>query len=77
MTDHERRLIDLLGSIHRGWRYEARDLPGLPRWWAHRYQPVTPTQHAAGARDSVARTTIHRLAQALGHQDEIIHLIRN
>lgn len=76
MTDHERRLIELLGSIHRGWRYEARDLPGLPRCRATRYQSVAPTRHRARARDVVARSTIHRLAQALGHQDETVHLIR-
>ncbi|MER7211564.1 hypothetical protein ABT340_31300 [Streptosporangium sp. NPDC000239] len=80
MTGHdpenERRLIELLGTIHRGWRYEARDMPGLPRWWAYRYQPVTPAQHAAGARDVLARTTVHRLAQALGLQDGITHIIR-
>ncbi|MER7207669.1 MULTISPECIES: hypothetical protein [Streptosporangium] len=80
MTDHdperEQRLIELLGTIHRGWRYQARNVPGLPRWWACRYQPVTPAQHAAGARDVLARTTVHRLAQALGRQDEITHIIR-
>ncbi|MFC3985464.1 hypothetical protein [Streptosporangium jomthongense] len=80
MTGHdpenERRLIELLGTIHRGWRYEAQDMPGLPRWWAYRYQPVTPAQHAAGARDVLARTTVRRLAQALGRQDEITHIIR-
>ncbi|MFF4986925.1 hypothetical protein ACFY19_07030 [Streptosporangium saharense] len=79
MTDHdpehEQRLIELLATIHRGWRYEPREVPGLPRWWAYRYQPVTPAQHAAGARDIVARTSVHRLAQALGRQDEITHLI--
>ncbi|MEU1736448.1 hypothetical protein [Streptosporangium sp. NPDC020145] len=75
--EREQQLIELLGSIHRGWRYEARDVPGLPRWWAHRYQPVTPAQHAAGARDVVARTSVYRLAEALGLQDEITDTIRN
>ncbi|MFC3980712.1 hypothetical protein [Streptosporangium jomthongense] len=81
MTDHaperEQQLIELLGTIHRGWRYEARDIPGLPRWWAYRYQQVTAAQHKAGARDVVARGTVHRLAQALGRQDEITHIIRH
>ncbi|MBB4919009.1 hypothetical protein FHS44_006145 [Streptosporangium saharense] len=33
MTDHEyeQRVIDALISTHPGWRYEERDLPGLPR----------------------------------------------
>ncbi|MFD0884099.1 hypothetical protein ACFQ08_05975 [Streptosporangium algeriense] len=75
--EREQRLIELLATIHRGWRYEARNVPGLPRWWAYRYQAVTPAQHAAGARDVVARNTVHRLAEALGRQDEITHTIRN
>ncbi|MFD0884462.1 hypothetical protein ACFQ08_07830 [Streptosporangium algeriense] len=76
MTDYERRLIDLLISTHPAWRYEERDLPGLPKWWAVRYYPLRPDQRAAGARDVLGRTTLHRLAQALAHHDEIIHRSR-
>ncbi|MFF0574074.1 radical SAM protein [Streptosporangium saharense] len=31
ITEYEQRLISLLVSTHRGWRYEARALPRLPR----------------------------------------------
>ncbi|MEV4096432.1 hypothetical protein [Streptosporangium saharense] len=75
MTEHdlERRLIDLLISTHPGWRYEQRDLPGLPRWWAIRYCPLRPDQRGAGARDVLGRTSLRRLAGALTRHDEILH----
>ncbi|MFD0888183.1 hypothetical protein ACFQ08_26885 [Streptosporangium algeriense] len=76
MTDDERRLIDLLTSTHPAWQYEERDLPGLPRWWATRYYPLRPDQRKAGARDMLGRTTLHQLAEALAHHDEILHRSR-
>ncbi|MFD0889711.1 hypothetical protein ACFQ08_34670 [Streptosporangium algeriense] len=75
MTDYERRLIDLLTSTHPAWRYEERDLPGLPRWWAVRYHPLRPDQRRAGARDALGRTTLHRLARALARHDQILHTL--
>ncbi|MFD0883583.1 hypothetical protein ACFQ08_03280 [Streptosporangium algeriense] len=76
MTDYERRLIDLLVSTHPAWRYEQRDLPGLPKWWAIRYYPLRPDQRGAGARDVLGRTTLHRLARALARHDQILHTLR-
>ncbi|MER7212914.1 hypothetical protein ABT340_38130 [Streptosporangium sp. NPDC000239] len=77
MTDYERRMIDLLISAHPAWRYEHLHLPGLPKWWAIRYKPLRPDQRAAGARDILGRTTLHRLAEALAHHDEILHRTRH
>ncbi|MEV4093386.1 hypothetical protein [Streptosporangium saharense] len=76
MTDYEQRLINLLISTHPGWRYEQRDLPGLPRWWAVRHEPLRPDQRRAGARDALGRTTLHRLARALAKHDQILHMLR-
>ncbi|MFD0885515.1 hypothetical protein ACFQ08_13240, partial [Streptosporangium algeriense] len=76
MTDDEHRFIDLLTSTHPAWRYEHLRLPGLPRWWAIRYKPLRPDQRAAGARDMLGRTTLHRLARALARHDEILHRSR-
>ncbi|MER7210659.1 hypothetical protein ABT340_26700 [Streptosporangium sp. NPDC000239] len=76
MTDYERQLIGLLISTHPAWRYEERDLPGLPRWWAIRYEPLRLDQRGAGARDVLGRTTLHRLAEALAWHDEILHRSR-
>ncbi|MFI7537060.1 hypothetical protein [Streptosporangium sp. NPDC049376] len=76
MTDDERRLISLLVSTHPAWRYERHDLPGLPRWWAIRYEPLRLDQRKAGARDVLGRTTLHRLAAALAWHDEILHRSR-
>ncbi|MFF4416059.1 hypothetical protein ACFYY8_26325 [Streptosporangium sp. NPDC001559] len=77
MTDYERQLIGLLISTHPAWRYEERDLPGLPRWWAIRYEPLRLDQRGAGARDVLGRTTLHRLAEALAWHDEILHRSRH
>ncbi|MER7206764.1 hypothetical protein ABT340_06800 [Streptosporangium sp. NPDC000239] len=77
MTEYERRLIDLLISTHPAWRYEEHDLPGPPRSWAVRYHPLRPDQRAAGTRDVRGRTTLHRLACALAHHDEILHRSRH
>ncbi|MER7211127.1 hypothetical protein ABT340_29085 [Streptosporangium sp. NPDC000239] len=76
MTDDEQRLIDLLISTHPGWRYEHHTLPGLPPWWAVRYEPLRPDQRKAGARDALGRTTLHRLTQALARHDQILHILR-
>ncbi|MER7127945.1 hypothetical protein [Streptosporangium saharense] len=76
MTDYERRLLDVLVSTHPGWRYEQRDLPGLPRWWAIRYYPLRPDQREAGARDVLGRTSLRRLVSALARHDEILHNLR-
>ncbi|MEU1735991.1 hypothetical protein [Streptosporangium sp. NPDC020145] len=76
MTDDDRRLIDLFISTHPGWRYEYLHLPGLPRWWAIRYEPLRPDQRRAGARDVLGRTTLRRLARALARHDEILHRSR-
>ncbi|GAA3077608.1 hypothetical protein [Streptosporangium carneum] len=69
-------VIALLSTLYPGWHYEARDLPGLPRWWAHRHQPVTAAQRAAGARASIGRSTPQRLAKALAHHAEILDRVR-
>ncbi|MFF0574941.1 hypothetical protein [Streptosporangium saharense] len=74
--DYEQRMIAVLISTHPGWRYEACDLPGLPRWWATRYYPLRPDQRRAGARDVLGRTTLRRLASALARHDEILHRLR-
>ncbi|MBB4914485.1 hypothetical protein [Streptosporangium saharense] len=76
MTDYEQRMINVLISTHPGWRYEQRDLPGLPRWWAVRYEPLRPDQRRAGARDALGRTTLHRLARVLAKHDQILHMLR-
>ncbi|MER7207213.1 hypothetical protein ABT340_09055 [Streptosporangium sp. NPDC000239] len=77
MTDDERRLIDLLISAHPGWRYEYLHLPGLPRWWAIRYEPLRLHQREAGARDMLGRTSLRRLARALARHDEILRRSRH
>ncbi|MER7132417.1 hypothetical protein [Streptosporangium saharense] len=74
--EYEQRMISLLTSTHPGWRYEQRDLPGLPKWWAIRYYPLRPDQRKAGARDVLGRTTLQRLVSALARHDEILHLLR-
>ncbi|MFD0883759.1 hypothetical protein ACFQ08_04210 [Streptosporangium algeriense] len=76
MTEYERRVIELLISTHPAWRYEERDLPGLPRWWAVRYESLRADQRRAGARDVLGRTTLRRLARALARHDEILHRSR-
>ncbi|MER7129774.1 hypothetical protein [Streptosporangium saharense] len=74
--EYEQRMISLLTSTHPGWRYEQRDLPGLPKWWATRYHPLRPDQRKAGARDVLDRTSLRRLAGALARHDEILHNLR-
>ncbi|MEU1733420.1 hypothetical protein [Streptosporangium sp. NPDC020145] len=74
--DYERRMIELLISTHPGWRYEQHHLPGLPTWWAVRYEPLRPDQRRAGARDALGRTTLRRLARALARHDQILHTLR-
>ncbi|MEV8635336.1 hypothetical protein AB0395_27130 [Streptosporangium sp. NPDC051023] len=76
MTEHDLEVIALLGTIYPGWRFQVADAPGVARWWAHRYRPVTTPQHSAGARDFIGRGTPERLAAALGRHAEIIDRTR-
>ncbi|MEV8636498.1 hypothetical protein AB0395_33110 [Streptosporangium sp. NPDC051023] len=76
MTDRDLEVIALLGSIYPAWRFQVADAPGVARWWAHLYRPVTTTEHAAGARTSVGRSTPERLATALSRHVEILDRTR-
>ncbi|MEV8630907.1 hypothetical protein AB0395_04550 [Streptosporangium sp. NPDC051023] len=76
MTEHDLEMIALLGTIYPGWRFQTCDAPGVARWWALRYRPVTAAQYAAGARDSIGRSTPERLAAALGQHVEITDRVR-
>ncbi|MEV8639303.1 hypothetical protein AB0395_47385 [Streptosporangium sp. NPDC051023] len=58
------------------WRFQVADAPGVARWWAHLYRPVTATEHTAGARASVGRSTPERLAEALARHAEILDRMR-
>ncbi|MEV7009551.1 hypothetical protein [Streptosporangium sp. NPDC051022] len=76
MTEHDLEVIALLGGMYPNWRYQVADAPGVARWWAHRYRPITAAQHAAGARNSIGRTTPERLAAAIGRHVEILDRVR-
>ncbi|MEV8636481.1 hypothetical protein AB0395_33025 [Streptosporangium sp. NPDC051023] len=76
MTEHDLEVIALLGSIYPAWRFQVADASSVARWWAHLYRPVTTTEHAAGARASVGRTTPERLAAALARHAEILDRMR-
>ncbi|MEV8634450.1 hypothetical protein AB0395_22615 [Streptosporangium sp. NPDC051023] len=72
MTERDLEVIALLGSIYPAWRFQVADAPGVARWWAHLHRPVTTTEHTAGARTSIGRTTPERLAAALARHAEIL-----